>query len=65
MKVKCPDCNHRFDIEENDYFEGDCLNCPDCNLDLVVEVDLLGKIKIKTVKEKELEEGDFEDFFDE
>ena len=64
MKVKCPDCKYRFDIEENEYDEGDYLSCPDCNLELAVELGIGGKIKIKTAREKELDEEEFEEFFE-
>ncbi len=65
LKVRCPDCKYRFEIDENEYDEGDYLNCPDCNLELTVEVDIAGKLKIKTVKEKELDDSEFEDYFEE
>jgi len=65
LKARCPDCKYRFDVEENEYDEGDYLSCPECNLELTVELDAVGKIKLKTAKEKEMDEIDFDDYFDE
>tara|TARA_Y100000310_G_scaffold345478_1_gene465456 strand:+ start:9385 stop:9582 length:198 start_codon:yes stop_codon:yes gene_type:complete len=65
LKARCPDCKYRFDLDEGEYDDGDYLNCPDCNLELAVELDLAGKIKIKASKEKEFEENDFEEYFEE
>jgi len=61
-KVRCPDCKERFEIELQDYDEGDLLNCPECNLELVVEVKE-GKPKLRVSKEKALDEID--EFYEE
>ena len=63
-KVRCPDCNERFEIELNEFDEGDLLNCPECNLELVVEVNE-GVSKIRISKEKAIEETDFGEFYEE
>jgi Zn finger protein HypA/HybF involved in hydrogenase expression len=65
LKVKCPDCKHRFDIDENEYDEGDYLSCPECNLELTVEVSSGGRLNIKTAKEKEMDNSEFDDYFEE
>lgn len=68
MKVKCPDCKQKFEIDENEYDEGDFLNCPECNLEMTVVLDKGGKIKVKTAKEKDLdseETGEFGEVFEE
>lgn len=63
-KVRCPDCKGRFEIELSEFDEGDLINCPECNLELVVEV-VEGRPKIKTAKEKDLDESDFGAVYDE
>lgn len=63
LKVKCPDCKHKFEIDENDFDEGDYLNCPECNLELTVQLNVDNRIKIKIARDKELDED--EENFDE
>ncbi len=63
-KVRCPDCREKFEIELHEYDEGDLFNCPECNLELVVEVNE-GRSKLRIAKEKALDETDFGDFYDE
>lgn len=66
MKVKCPDCKYKFDIDQNEYDDGDYLSCPDCNLELAIELNDFGKLRVKTAKEKELNELDeFDEYYDE
>ena len=63
-KVRCPDCKESFEIGLEEFDEGDLLNCPECNLELVIEVKE-GKQKLRIAKEKELEETDFDEFYEE
>jgi len=63
-KVRCPDCNESFEIGLEELDEGDLLNCPECNLELVIEVKE-GKPKLRVSKEKELDETDFDEFYEE
>ena len=63
-KVRCPDCKERFEIELEEFDEGDLLNCPECNLELIVEVNE-GVSKIRISKEKAIEETDFGEFYEE
>ena len=63
-KLRCPDCRERFEIEFQDYDEGDLVNCPECNLELIVEVNE-GMPKLRIAKEKALDESDFDQFYEE
>ena len=63
-KVRCPDCKEKFEIELEEFDEGDLLNCPECNLELIVEVNE-GLQKIRVSKEKAIEESDFDEFYEE
>ncbi len=63
-KVRCPDCGEKFEIDLEDYDAGDLLNCPECNLELVVEVKE-GRTALRISKEKALEETDFDEFYQE
>ena len=63
-KVRCPDCKERFEIELHEFDEGDLVNCPECNLELIVEVNE-GKAKLRTAREKALDETDFDQFYEE
>jgi len=58
VKYRCPDCKVRFDLDTDEYEEGDLLNCPDCNLELVVEVVKGGKFKLRIAKDKEIDENE-------
>lgn len=60
-KMRCPDCKQRFEIELEDLDEGDAINCPECNLELVVEVSE-GKTKLRIAKEKGIDEDEETDF---
>jgi len=57
-KVKCPECNERFEADLKEYDEGDSIDCPECSAELIVKFDAKGKPKIVTPKEKFLEEDD-------
>jgi len=63
-KVRCPDCNERFEIEMQDFDEGDLINCPECNLELIIEV-MEGKSNLRIAKEKVMDETDFDEFYEE
>ncbi|MCX6799037.1 MAG: hypothetical protein NTW59_03015 [Candidatus Diapherotrites archaeon] len=63
-KFRCPDCKNRFDLDIGEFDEGDFVNCPECNLELVVEVKE-GKQKLRIAKEKEIDEDEDEFGFDE
>jgi len=63
-KFRCPDCGERFEIGLEEYDEGDFVNCPECNLELVVEVNE-GLSKLRVAKEKALDESDFDEFYEE
>ncbi len=63
-KVRCPECGGTFEIELEDFDEGDLLNCSECNLELVIEVNE-GKPKLRVSKEKAMEETDFDEFYEE
>lgn len=64
MDVRCPDCKIKFSLAE-ELDDGDILNCPECNLELVA-VKIKKKIKVKSSKEYFLDEADeFDDAFEE
>jgi len=63
-KVRCPDCGEKFEIELMEFDEGDLVNCPECNLELIVEVNE-GKAKLRTAREKALDETDYDQFYEE
>ena len=52
MKVKCPDCDTEFEID-NDYRVGEVTSCPACGLELEVrsitisEVDNTTNVKVR------------------
>lgn len=35
-KAECPSCFFEFETDEDNYEEGDLMNCPDCHCDLEV-----------------------------
>jgi len=63
-KVRCPDCKESFEIDLHEYDEGDLVNCPECNLELVVEVSE-GRQNLRIAKEKAIDETDFDEFYEE
>ena len=63
-KVRCPDCGEKFEIGLEEFDGGDLLNCPECNLELIIEVNE-GKPKLRVSKEKAIEETDFDEFYEE
>ena len=58
MKKLCPDCATRFDVNIEEYGEGDAVTCPDCNLEFTVTCDRSGKIKIIESKALEMDDLD-------
>jgi len=63
MDVRCPDCKSKISIDDID--EGDIINCPACNLELIAVVKKK-KIKLESAKDHYLdEEDDFDAAFDE
>jgi len=64
MRVLCPDCKEPFEVSINDYDEGDCLECPECAIDLTVVVQS-GKLKVKTERQRILEEeSEFDQYYE-
>ncbi len=64
VKFRCPDCKSRFELTIEDYDQGEYVNCPECNLELVVELRG-GKPTLKVAKEKDIDEADAAGSFDE
>jgi len=61
-RIKCPECKERFEENLKEYDDGDTIDCPECGAELLVAYDDMGKPRIKTPKEKFLEEDeDFEE----
>ena len=67
-KFRCPDCKQRFELNIDEYDEGDYLNCPECNLELVVEFSGTKPV-LKAAKEKDIDDADeagsFDEFYEE
>ena len=38
MKVKCPKCKEKFDIDKNSHDEGDSVECPECGASSILAV---------------------------
>lgn len=51
MKVKCPDCETKFEMNVNEYEEEDFLECPECSAPLIVKVRN-GKFVLMPEREK-------------
>jgi len=62
MRVKCPDCREKIEVDVNEYEEGDCIDCPECGLDLILEVKG-GKFSATTEKAKYYDEDLEEELF--
>ena len=60
MKVECPECGEDFDIDKNEYDEGDTIDCPECNESLKIKVKR-GKFRLASDKARYFEE-DLSDF---
>ena len=63
MKVKCPDCETKFDLDVNTYEEEDLVECPECAATLIVKVKG-GKFICVPEREK-YEEYSLEEYYDE
>ena len=57
-KIKCSECKARFEVDLKEYDDGDILDCPECGAELIVEYDTIGKARVRTPKEKFLEEDE-------
>lgn len=57
MKVKCPECSEKFELDKNEHDEGDFVNCPECDSDLILKVKN-GSFSLKSEKDKY---SDYED----
>lgn len=55
MKVKCPNCKEHFNLNMNQYEEGDSMECPECSEQLMVIVKN-GKLAVETENAKYYEE---------
>ena len=59
MKVKCPECEERIDLDVNEFDQGDPVECPECSAELIVFIKK-GRLAVKTPKadyyDSELEE---------
>jgi len=55
MKKLCPDCSTRFDVNLDEYDEGDAVTCPECNLEFTVTSNSAGKLNLIESKELEME----------
>lgn len=62
LNVTCPECEEKFDLDKNEYDEGDAVECPECGLNLKVRVKK-GKFKLATSKADihEFDEVDFDE----
>ena len=58
MKKLCPDCETHFDVNMDEYDEGDAITCPDCNLEFTITSNSAGKIKLVKSKTLEMESLD-------
>ena len=63
MKVTCPECNEKFDLDANEYDQGDSAECPECSAELIVFVKK-GKLGVKTPK-SEYYSSELEEFYEE
>lgn len=63
MRVRCPECRENFELSVNDHDEGDFVECPECSLNLIVEVRE-GKFKLVSEKEKFYEEDEFDQYYE-
>ena len=50
-KVKCPDCEERFELDIIEYDDNDAIECPECYASLLVKVHE-GKVKVVPETEK-------------
>ncbi|MBI4043684.1 MAG: hypothetical protein HY393_02680 [Candidatus Diapherotrites archaeon] len=50
-KVKCPECEERFDLDVIEYDDNDTVECPECYAALLVRVQE-GKVRVVPETEK-------------
>ena len=62
MDVGCPECSEKFDLDKNEFDEGDFVECPECGTSLKIKV-VKGKFKLSTSKADiyDFDEVDFDD----
>lgn len=51
MRVKCLNCEEMFDLDTNEYEEGDFVDCPECDETFIIEVKS-GRFMLKLEHEK-------------
>lgn len=51
MEVKCPECKEMFDLDLNEFDEGDVVECPECGSESKVKVSG-GKFKLASHREE-------------
>lgn len=39
VSLPCPNCKKDFDVKPEDIFDGNILNCPNCNNRFILDVD--------------------------
>ena len=60
MKVKCLDCDESFELDKNEYDEGDLTECPECAATFIIKVKN-GKFALASEKDK-YDEYDLSEF---
>jgi DNA-directed RNA polymerase subunit RPC12/RpoP len=63
VKVKCPECEIKFDLDVNEHEEEDFIDCPDCSASLIVKVRG-GRFVLVPEREK-YEEYSLESYYEE
>lgn len=57
--VRCPECESKIDIDEDEVDEGEIVSCAECGTDF--EIVTISPIVLKSVEEAEYEEDDEEE----
>ena len=57
--VKCPDCDSRLDLDEEELDEGDIVTCEECGAEL--RVMSLDPLELESADEEEEEDTDLDD----
>jgi alpha-aminoadipate carrier protein LysW len=57
--VKCPECDSRIDLDEDELDEGEIVTCEECGSEL--RVMGLDPLELESAEEEEDEEGDLEE----
>ena len=63
MRLNCPECDEGFEIDKNEYDEGDSADCPECSAGLVLKVQR-GQFMAVTDNEKYYS-SELDEFFEE